>query len=371
MLQELERKIILNNDSISAEIIQRLYFSQYYTFAYLYVASAVYAEHAGNADTASNALKLGGYDASDYLRKDEVQTVTAAYQEIEWTTPGTYNWIVPEGVNSILVTTVGGGGGYGFKRYYNKANQRYLIFTGGAGGEVIVNKLVKTSPGETLQIIVGQAGNNVAGTNGSANFDEATINAQTGKSGGAGGISYIARNGTMISDTKARGGRGGAGQWSSPRWSCVWVGGPSGYCSYHNWYHINDSTSSTSTTYGGYNGGTIYYGDGWSDGKNTPSSEHINRAKNGYSGKGGFNEYAVTTVPTGYWSTTNPSYFRASGTYYNTSGGGSWGDGGSDDMYATGRAGLGGGGTHISCYGGIQPGYGMVRILAIGVSYDE
>ena len=67
------------------------------SLCHLYVASAVYADRAGSADTASNALKLGGYDASDYLRKDEVQTVTAAYQEIEWTTPGTYDWVVPEG----------------------------------------------------------------------------------------------------------------------------------------------------------------------------------------------------------------------------------------------------------------------------------
>ena len=63
-----------------------------------------------SASSNSNALKLRGYDASDYLRKDEVQTVMAAYQEIERTSPGTYNWVVPEGVNFILVTPVGGGG---------------------------------------------------------------------------------------------------------------------------------------------------------------------------------------------------------------------------------------------------------------------
>nr|WP_303150557.1 hypothetical protein [uncultured Cloacibacillus sp.] len=246
-----------------------------------------------------------------------------------------------------------------------------MIFTGGAGGEVVVNKLVKTTPGETLQIIVGSAGTNVTGTNGTGNFDEAAISSRTGKDGGAGGLSYISRAGTMISSTKARGGRGGAGQWSAPVWSCVWVGGPSGYCSYHNWYHINNSATSTANTYSGYRGGTIYYGDGWGDGRNTPSSEHINRAANGYSGKGGFNEYAVVNVSSGYWSTTNPSYFRSSGIYYNTSGGGSWGDGGSDDMYATGRAGVGGGATHIHCYGTVNAGHGMVRILAIGVTYDE
>ena len=338
------------------------------------MASAVNADHADTADTASNALKLGGYDASDYLRKDEVQTVTAAYQEIEWTSPGTYNWVVPEGVNSILVTTVGGGGGTGFLRYYNKSNQRYLIFTGGAGGEVVVNKLVKTTPGETLQIVVGNAGTNVTGTNGTGNFDEAAVSSQTGKDGGAGGLSYISRGGTMISSTKARGGRGGAGQWSAPVWSCVWVGGPSGYCSYHNWYYLNNSTASTTTTYGAYRGGYTYYGDGWGDKKNSPmgiGGDQTDKGSNGYSGTGGANENYQYIVSSGYWSTTNPSYYRTSGIYLNLGGGGSWGDGGSDTMYRSGRAGIGGGGTHVSAWGYVQPGYGTVRILAIGVTYDE
>lgn len=44
----------------------------------------------------------------------------------------------------------------------------------------------------------------------------------------------------------------------------------------------------------------IYYVDSLRSDKNTPGSEHINRAKNGYFGKGVFNEYAVTTVATGY-----------------------------------------------------------------------
>ena len=325
----------------------------------MYVASAVYADHAGTADTASNALKLGGYDASDYLRKDEVQTVTAAYQEIEWTTPGTYNWVVPEGVNSILVTTVGGGGGYGFQ-VHNSNNYKELLFPGGAGGEVVVNKLIKTTPGETLQIVVGSAGANVTSAGG-GEFNNADIIKYNGRSGGDGGISYIARNGTMISDTKARGGVGGLAKWIWSGYSSAWNNPP---C---NWYHqFQDRNTSTATSM--YRGGYLYYGDGYA-GDRTPLTDN-QKGLNGYSGTGGRVATTSNYIASEYWNSDN-SYKRGAGRYWNAGGGGSWGDGGSEDMSPRQRAGIGGGGIHYSIYAYIQPGHGMVRILAIGITYDE
>ena len=325
----------------------------------MYVASAVYADHAGTADTASNALKLGGYDASDYLRKDEVQTVTAAYQEIEWTTPGTYNWVVPEGVNSILVTTVGGGGGYGFQ-VHNSNNYKELLFPGGAGGEVVVNKLVKTTPGETLQIVVGSAGANVTSAGG-GEFNNADIIKYNGRSGGDGGISYIARNGTMISATKARGGAGGLAKWVWYSYGSAW-----NYPAC-NWYRqFQDRNTSTSTTK--YRGGYLYYGDGYA-GDRTPLTDN-QKGLNGYSGTGGRVATTSNYIAREYWNSDN-SYKRGAGRYWNAGGGGSWGDGGSEDMSPGQRAGVGGGGIHYSIYSYIQPGHGMVQILAIGVTYDE
>lgn len=87
--------------------------------------------------------------------------------------------------------------------YYNKANKRYLIFTSSACGKVVVNKLVKTTPGEKLQIVVGSAGTNVTDAYETENFfDEAAISSQAGKDRGIGGLSYISRVETMISSTK-------------------------------------------------------------------------------------------------------------------------------------------------------------------------
>ena len=331
------------------------------------MASAVNADHADTADTASDALKLGGYDASDYLRKDEVQTVTAAYQEIEWTSPGTYNWVVPEGVNSILVTTVGGGGGFGFFQYYNQVNKRYLIFPGGSGGEVVANKLVETTPGETLQIVVGNAGSYPQPINNgtdSGSFDENSIKQRTGTAGGDGGISYIARNGTMISETKARGGAGGAAQWYYSEYKCLYNSATGAYDkSCGNWYRSYTAKNTTTATTK-YRGGHAYYGQNYN---NRSCGFDSAKGISGYSGMGG--NYNEKVNNSGYWS--NQGSWRSAGNYYNMGGGGSWGDGASGDRYGTGRAGTGGGGMHYSDYGVTGAGYGMVRILAIGITYDE
>ena len=94
----------------------------------MYVASTVYADRAGTADTASNALKLGGYDATDYLRKDEMKNTVSTYTETEWQTAGTYYFVVPEGVNKLYVTTVGGGGGVGFNYFTETTCGKALPF---------------------------------------------------------------------------------------------------------------------------------------------------------------------------------------------------------------------------------------------------
>ena len=323
----------------------------------MYVASAAYADRAGTADTAANALKLGGYDASDYLRKDEVQTVTAAYQEIEWTTPGTYNWVVPEGVNSILVTTVGGGGGYGYFRHIGKDGTKYYIFPAGAGGEVIVNQLVRTTPGETLQIVVGKAGSNIT-TAGGGNFNDSDVINLSGRDGGHGGMSYIMRNNQIITTTKARGGAGGLGKWIYRGYSCYYSS--SGKCDiWNHWYHTYQARN-TDTITTKYSAAIYYYGVNW--GTHTPGCD-TQSGDRGYSGEGGKNYVAAIS---GHY--TNYSYYwRSGGTYVNPGGGGSWGDGGGLENVA----GIGGGGAHYSYHGIRTPGNGRVGILAIGVTYDE
>ena len=328
----------------------------------MYVASAVYADHAGTADTASNALKLGGYDASDYLRKDEVQTVTAAYQEMEWTTPGTYNWVVPEGVNSILVTTVGGGGGAGYYRwrtpYSATGNEAYHhMFPGGGGAQVTPNVVVKTTPGETITVVVGKGGTNaVANSNWQ---DKSVYERFVNKNGGTGGNSYIARNGTMISATLAKGGNGGKG---------------SGYKFIYQSGNVRHYGVDAGTA--GGSGGTsgMWAGNYYST--NVSPIHYYVTAPSGagtYGYKGSVaGEIGSATINYGHHPGVAPNLTIMHGRYIGGGGGASYGNGAGNDGHDYGKlAGIGGGGATINPYSSMHGGNGYVHILAIGITYDK
>ena len=179
--------------------------------------------------------------------------------------------------------------------------------------------------------------------------------------GGDGGISYIARNGTMISETKARGGAGGLAKWVWYNYGSAW-----NYPAC-NWYRQFQARS-TSTATTNYRGGYLYYGAGYA-GDSTPLTD-TQKGINGYSGTGGRVSTTSNYIASEYWNSNN-TYKSGAGRYWNAGGGGSWGDGGSEDMSPGSRAGVGGGGIHYSIYSQIYPGNGMVRILAIGITYDE
>ncbi|MCC6489138.1 MAG: phage tail protein [Candidatus Hydrogenedentes bacterium] len=108
-------------------------------------------------------------------------------QSVEYTTPGTYDFSVPEGVSIVQVTMVGGGGG-GSSR--NAAAQGG---GGGGAGESCISFPIPVdassgSPSNTVTVIVGAAGTGAVGTT-------STV------AGGGGGDSYFG-------DFKVAGGRG-------------------------------------------------------------------------------------------------------------------------------------------------------------------
>lgn len=70
--------------------------------------------------------------------------------QVEYTTAGTYSWVVPTGVTSISAVLVGAGG-----PGYTAASFR--CSGGGGGGLRYINNLPVT-PGETLTVVVGAAG---------------------------------------------------------------------------------------------------------------------------------------------------------------------------------------------------------------------
>lgn len=77
--------------------------------------------------------------------------------QIAFTTPGTYDWIVPEGVMSISAVAVGAGGG-GWNRAINSVG---VWGSSGAGGSLRYRTAISVTPGETLKVVVGLAGTSV------------------------------------------------------------------------------------------------------------------------------------------------------------------------------------------------------------------
>ena len=80
-------------------------------------------------------LAADGYGKSSFLE----------FGEAVYTTPGTYNFIVPSGVSKISAVCVGGGGG---GRGYS----------GGGGAALAYSNNIPVTPGEVLQIVAGSGG---------------------------------------------------------------------------------------------------------------------------------------------------------------------------------------------------------------------
>ena len=149
-----------------------------------------------------------------------------------WTTPGTYTWTVPSGVNSVMGIATGGGGG-GFD--YNYSN---YVASGGGGGGTNLN-MINVTPGQVLTITVGLGGT-ARGFGQSADPGGASsIDSFSAGGGNAGTYYYIYQGGALGGTGGGYGGYGGTGGLSSSSITPAYGGaGMSGYG----------------------NGGTAYYG---------------------------------------------------------------------------------------------------------------
>ena len=286
------------------------------------MANAVNADHSGTADTASNALKLGGYDASDYMRKDEVKTIKSSYETLEWDGAGTYSWTVPEGVTKINVTTVGGGGGAGYLRNYTNVNTSGSIinmYPGGNGGETIEGVVLNVSAGDKVNIVVGNGGAPAFPYPGWQKCQSyyPSIPSYQG-SGKNGENSYLSINGVNQSTTVAHGGKGGDVTVSQMGDAPPYDGKPD------YWIYGNTTGTGRNGGRGGrpdtYVGGSSGYGG------------------NGPHGDGGHPQ--IITSPIRHGCTNAIEYYEYSG------GGGSFGHGASPyDLRSPTR---GGGGAHYA-----------------------
>lgn len=83
--------------------------------------------------------------------------------QMQWTTPGTYQWTVPPGVKSISFCVVGAGQS-GYVNYVNfQADVGYRGY-GGMAGKYIYRNNTAVTPGQVITVVVGDGGTNNSGT---------------------------------------------------------------------------------------------------------------------------------------------------------------------------------------------------------------
>lgn len=143
--------------------------------------------------------------------------------QLEYTKAGTYTWIVPAGVDTIKVTTVGAGGGAGGFQFTQRYTGYHVcrIYDGGGGGAVIENVTINVAPGTNIKIIVGKGGQSIfpvvnngtaatyRGETGGSSYIQ--INSQTFALANGGTGSYNIVNDNANTTSRGSGKAGGAG----------------------------------------------------------------------------------------------------------------------------------------------------------------
>jgi hypothetical protein len=145
--------------------------------------------------------------------------VTCTSNVINYITPGSYSWTVPDGVTTIEVVATGGGGGGGAGGY-----------AGGNGG--VVTATLSVTPGQVLPLFVGGggAGSVAGGGGGSSNVDAGAADQVIagGGGGGGGGAGGAATGGNGGGSGTGSGGNGNAGNPSSGSGGSGGIGGAGG-----------------------------------------------------------------------------------------------------------------------------------------------
>lgn len=150
-----------------------------------------------------------------------------AYDEVSYTTAGTYSWTVPTGITSVSVLTIGAGGG-------GRASQGSASNAagGGGGGDLRYYNTLAVTPGEVLTIIVGAGG--TAGVSPTAGGDTSIKRGATtlllAVGGPAGGATAVGTRGTSTAISGSIGGStGGQGGYAANYTAAFGGGGASGY----------------------------------------------------------------------------------------------------------------------------------------------
>lgn len=184
------------------------------------------------------------YGNSQYSISIPFQTMAPAGQ-VAWTTPGTYTFVVPAGVNAVSAVCVSGGG--------NGNDQGSGNGTGGSGGSLCYINDTPVTPGQEITVVVGNsAGSSSFGTiltagggvngipssysvpggvpvGGTGFQGGSSTRHENGRGTGGGGAAGYAGNGGNGYSTgtagSGGGGGGGAGQQHSPNENVAGGGG--------------------------------------------------------------------------------------------------------------------------------------------------
>ena len=118
----------------------------------------------------------------------------------EYTTPGTYTWVCPAGVNDVHVVCIGGGGGGSARPSWATDG---VDFGSGGGGGLGYKNNISVTPGQSYTVVVGAGGTG-------APADPQTTSEGKGGAGGVGKTNSF-RYGDPNSDHPSGGDIGYAG----------------------------------------------------------------------------------------------------------------------------------------------------------------
>lgn len=171
-------------------------------------------------------------------------TTDKPYGAQEYLTPGTYSFLVPRGVTSLSIVTVGAGGGGTESVDYvgtvpTPAAPSGTPIYGGGGGALAYANSIAVTPGEFLTVVVGTGGSGGRpnGDYGNGYFfggDGTSSSVARGatklvEAGGGKSGNTAANGGVVLTGTGYAGGAGGAGTDDGQHWWGSGSGGAGGY----------------------------------------------------------------------------------------------------------------------------------------------
>ena len=193
-----------------------------------------------------------GYTPTLYsLQLQAIPQSETADEGALFTTEGLTKWTVPANVTSISVVTIGGGQG-GYRMWNNDAN-RVTKSLGGMGGSLRYVNNISVTPGDELDIYVGEAGNSIS-TTGSYSSNTYGSSRQGGESWiktSSGTVLALAHGGNagVYSGTSTEVGSGGDGGSGGSAGSAMYGGAGGGGAG--GYYDATESFNGTSGNGGG------------------------------------------------------------------------------------------------------------------------